>query len=51
MIARLPAFPLSPLDELLDVKDDLTAALVRYRSAVSGLEQVLEADIGRSSTI
>lgn len=46
MIARLPAFPLAPLDELLDVKDDLTAALVRYRAAVSGLEQVLEADIG-----
>jgi hypothetical protein len=29
MIARLPAFPSAPLDELLDVKRELTPALVR----------------------
>jgi hypothetical protein len=46
MIARLPAFPQAPLNELLDVKDDFKAALVRYRSAVGQLEKILDADIG-----
>lgn len=46
MIARLPAFPQAPLDELLDVKDDFKAALTRYRAAVGELEKLLEADVG-----
>jgi hypothetical protein len=46
MIARLPAFPQAPLDELLDVKEDFKAALTRYRAAVGELEKVFQADIG-----
>jgi hypothetical protein len=46
MIARLPAFPQAPLDELLDVKEDFKAALARYRAAVRELEKLLGADIG-----
>jgi hypothetical protein len=35
MIARLPAFPNTPLDELLDLRSDLDDPLARYRRAVS----------------
>lgn len=35
MIARLPAFPDTPLDELLDLRSDLDDPLARYRRAVS----------------
>jgi hypothetical protein len=34
-VARLPAFPQAPLDELLDLRADLAAPLTRYRAAVS----------------
>lgn len=37
-IARLPAFPDAPLDELLDLKADLHQPLVRYRAAISKIE-------------
>ncbi|MEV0877860.1 hypothetical protein AB0I85_08500 [Micromonospora echinofusca] len=37
LIARLPAFPQAPLDELLDLRSDLYAPLARYRAAVSGM--------------
>jgi hypothetical protein len=46
MIARLPAFPQAPLDELLDLKAELTSALVRYRAVISELQQLVVADIG-----
>lgn len=35
MIARLPAFPNTPLDELLDLRSDLDDPLARYRRAIS----------------
>lgn len=34
LVARLPAFPNAPMDELLDLRGDLIDALVRYRGAV-----------------
>lgn len=37
LIARLPAFPQAPLGELLDLRSDLNAPLVRYRAAVSSM--------------
>lgn len=37
LVARLPAFPQAPLDELLDLRRDLQDPLVRYRSAVTRL--------------
>ncbi|MFL6110594.1 MAG: hypothetical protein ACJ786_04490, partial [Catenulispora sp.] len=46
MIARLPAFPDAPLDELLDVKRELHGALDRYRAVVSELEQLVQAGLG-----
>jgi hypothetical protein len=35
LVARLPAFPLAPLDDLLSLRADLSAPLARYRAAVS----------------
>lgn len=35
LISRLPTFPQAPTDELLDLRDDLKAPLVRYRAAVA----------------
>lgn len=46
MIARLPAFPQSPLDELLDVKAELAPALDRYRSVVAELQKLVDAQLG-----
>jgi len=37
LVARLPAFRQAPLDELLDLRRDLSSPLTRYRSAVSRL--------------
>jgi hypothetical protein len=37
LIARIPAFPQAPLDELLDLKVDLAGPLERYRLAVTRL--------------
>lgn len=37
LIARLPAFPQAPIDELLDLRSDLGAPLTRYRAKVSQL--------------
>ncbi len=41
LIARLPAFPQAPLDELLDLRSDLGDPLVRYRRAVMRLASKL----------
>jgi len=38
LVARLPAFPQAPLDELLDLKEDLNGPLQRYRAVVHKLE-------------
>lgn len=46
MIARLPAFPQAPLDELLDLKAEMSTSLTRYRGAVAKLQSVIEADLG-----
>lgn len=46
LIARLPAFPQAPLDELLDLRADLGDPLVRYRSAVGRLSQTLTNPFG-----
>lgn len=37
LVARLPSFPQAPVDELLDLRRDLYAPLVRYRAATSRL--------------
>lgn len=37
LISRLPAFPGTPLDELLDIREDLKAPLSRYRREVNSL--------------
>ena len=37
LVARLPAFPEAPLDELLDLRRDMSTPLTRYRRAVAGL--------------
>lgn len=43
LIARLPAFPEAPLDELLDVRGDLAGPLGRYRAAVVRLSAQITA--------
>lgn len=43
LVARLPAFPDAPLDEILDLRGDLAAPLGRYRSAVVRLSDRLQA--------
>jgi hypothetical protein len=42
LIARLPAFPQAPIDELLDLRSDLSSSLTRYRSAVVRLSSQLQ---------
>lgn len=42
LIARLPAFPGIPVDELLSLREDLTAPLGRYRFAVQRLAVKLQ---------
>jgi hypothetical protein len=37
LVARLPAFPQAPVDELLDLREDLRGPLDRYRAHVSRL--------------
>lgn len=39
LIARLPAFPEVPLDELLDLRKDLSDPLVRYRTAAARMSK------------
>lgn len=39
LVARLPAFPHTPTDELLELRGDLQGALVRYRAAVARMAQ------------
>lgn len=46
LIARLPAFPQAPINELLDVKADLQEPLTRYRAAVARLEKDMPQDVG-----
>ena len=41
LIARLPAFPQAPLDEILTLRNDLTAPLSRYRKAIVKLSEKL----------
>lgn len=41
LIARLPAFDSAPLDELLDLRDDMQDPLKRYRSSVAQMSQRL----------
>jgi len=43
LVARLPAFPQVPLNELLDLRRDLSDPLTRYRAAVSRLAGELTA--------
>ncbi len=43
LVARLPAFPGAPLDEILDLRGDLAGPLGRYRSAVVRLSERLQA--------
>jgi hypothetical protein len=43
LVARLPAFPDAPLDEILDLRSDLAGPLGRYRAAVVGLTDRLHA--------
>lgn len=43
LVARLPAFPDAPLDEILDLRGDLAAPLGRYRGAVVRLSDRLQA--------
>lgn len=45
-VARLPAFPQAPIDELLDLRRDLQEPLVRYRSAVMRLADELPRIVG-----
>ncbi|MFI7675144.1 hypothetical protein [Actinophytocola sp. NPDC049390] len=40
-IARLPAFPQAPTDELIDLRKDLRGPLIRYRRAVSSFSEML----------
>jgi hypothetical protein len=49
LIARLPAFPEAPLDELLDLRKDLSNPLTRYRSAVARLASESNLAIGPDS--
>ncbi len=44
LISRLPGFPEVPLDELLDMRDDLADPLNRYRRATSAMGDALELD-------
>ena len=43
LVARLPAFPDAPLDEILDLRYDLAGPLGRYRAAVVRLSDRLHA--------
>jgi hypothetical protein len=46
LVARLPAFPQAPMDELLDLRRDLKSPLVRYRAAVMRLSKDLPRLVG-----
>jgi hypothetical protein len=43
LVARLPAFPDAPVDELLDLRSDLAGPLTRYRRAASSMATRLTA--------
>lgn len=42
ILARLPAFPSAPLDEIVDLRNDLHEPLIRYRRKVSHLRGELQ---------
>lgn len=46
LVARLPAFPQAPMDELLDLRADLQDPLMRYRAAVISVSDDLPAALG-----
>ncbi len=41
LVARLPAFPQAPTDELLGLRDDLKSPLIRYRAEVAKMAREL----------
>ena len=47
LIARLPAFPQAPMDELLGLRKDLAEPLIRYRGAVVGYSKQMPDVLGR----
>lgn len=47
MVARLPAFPQAPMDELLDLRSDLRVPLTRYRAAVIRLAADVPVALGK----
>jgi hypothetical protein len=46
LISRLPAFPDAPMDELLDLRSDLSVALTRYRASTLDLSAGLNPALG-----
>ena len=46
LVARLPAFPEAPMDELLELRTDLLPALGRYRSVTVSLAATLTNAVG-----
>lgn len=46
LISRLPAFPDAPMDELLDLRSDLSPALTRYRASALDLSASLNPTLG-----
>lgn len=50
LIARLPAFPQIPLDEVKDIKAELHGPLARYRSKVAALQADMKQDIASPET-
>jgi len=46
MIADIPSFPTASVDEVLDIRERVSAQLGRFRAAVADLEEELNADIG-----
>lgn len=50
LIARLPAFPQIPLDEISDIKAELAVPLTRYRSKVVELQLAMRQEIASVDT-
>lgn len=46
LVSRLPAFPDAPMDELLELRSDLTDPLTRYRAAALDLSSQLSPVLG-----
>ena len=47
LIARLPAFPKAPMDELLGLRDDLSGPLIQYRGAVVNYSKEMPDVLGK----